>query len=261
MVGWIGRITPTHDMTKFFYELTMANYKLLNLMTAIKSSEKKLDKRNKARRKIKEMDARLSEDHRKRFGFSKEGLEIPPNTPEDLLQFELQTKLILSFVYFETYIYQCLNYVFNKYPKMIKDKQITVADFVEKDKSDLLQEIIDQVIQEIMRGNVSKIIKELTRKGINCDFDEENKNRIQHLDELWEVRNLYVHNNGVINSIFQKRTGRTDLPKGSKLTLDRQWMGQVWHELERLAEVIDICLIQQFPVIPMYEQDNESSID
>ena len=183
---------------------------------------------------------------------------MPEIEEEDLLQFELKSKILLLFAFFDNYIYECLNFLFNESPNIIASRviNIKISEFMEHGKDFLLQQKIDSIIQDMMRGGYVNFFDNLSKLKINHKVDEE---IIRLINEYLQIRNLFAHNNGRVDTIFKRRV-KTDIEIGIIYPLTKTEINTIWMKLLDIAEKMDIGLIKQFSCMPIYDPGKELNV-
>ena len=61
---------------------------------------------------------------------------------------------------------------------------------------------------------------------------------LRFLTEAEQVRHILVHNGGIVSREFQKRTGRGELPIGSKYQLSEDYLNSVSLEVRNLGSAV-----------------------
>jgi hypothetical protein len=69
---------------------------------------------------------------------------------------------------------------------------------------------------------------------------------LARLQEAMEVRNIIIHNSGVVNAIFLRRTRRSDLRDGEQFPLDQDYVLQVARACEESVRQLDTAFCTHF---------------
>jgi len=177
-------------------------------------------------------------------------------TPEFYAEFILKTQLFLLISDFENYLFQSVKFIFTSYPKMLARKKVNIpfSQLFEKSSKDLIEEKIEKTIQDNLRSYF-EFIKFLDSFDIHPRVT---KDEIKRANEILQVRNLYAHNNGIVNSIFLNKFGDTPFSIGEKYPLLHKTIGHSIIFLEELVKRIDVAFIDQFKEFPLVEIDSNS---
>jgi hypothetical protein len=150
-----------------------------------------------------------------------------------------QTSLCRIAEIFEFYLLDLTKIIFNKNPNTLKSQEkISVSEIIEfTDRDSLISYIAERKILDLGHAGFSAILDFLREKiGIPLALTDE---EISPLKEFFEVRNITVHNRGLINQLFLKRTGQTNLAIGQKYPLDWNYILKEYHRIKKLAANID----------------------
>ncbi len=104
---------------------------------------------------------------------------------------------------FENYIKDVLEYLYSTYPQHIFCKKEKL-DMSKLNEFNTLEELKDRIIKEkviaLSYDNLSKMVKDMgVEFNIKFDLSEEENNK---LVEITNVRNIMVHNRGIVNEKF-----------------------------------------------------------
>jgi len=139
-----------------------------------------------------------------------------------------QSSLISLIVFFELSISRVLHTHITKFPGImsIKEKTLSLEEIRRLGTfEDAEKHLIDQEIENIMFGSLEKWYKYLTEKiKIGVPYFEKNKDR---LIEIFQRRNIVVHNDGIANSIYFKNVIselRDSIKLGDKIIIDRDYI-------------------------------------
>lgn len=143
----------------------------------------------------------------------------------------------------EWFFSQILHFYYDKYPDAagIKNKTLTLDDlknFVTvKDAENYL---IENKIEDVLRGSLKdwfKILKDEIKLGLGYKDNFEDD-----LVEVYQRRNLLVHNGGIINSIYISKVSGPykDLTIGDKIKIDKEYLESAIDKFE-LVFTLAIC--------------------
>ncbi len=171
---------------------------------------------------------------------------LPKNIKKEYQKFEAREKqkeilyrgsLLLVVTYFENLIASVLRENFAKYPqrialneKSVSYKMLTEVNDIEEIKDILIdQEVTNKMYESLLdwKNYFQKNIK-LELKAWEEKFDV--------LQEIIARRNLYVHNNGIINNIYIKLIHDDDqYSLGEELIIDREYIDESVNTIEYLG--------------------------
>lgn len=155
-----------------------------------------------------------------------------------------RTSLINLVVFLELLISNLLRKRLYDYPEMfgIQNKSLTLLDIRNMGSLDEAEEyLIEKEIENIMRGSLNdwcNYFKEKLKLKFKCinDFKEE-------LIEIFQRRNLYVHNDGIVNKIYLSNVNenqRIKIKNGEKLNIDLIYIDNAINTIEKAGSLIAI---------------------
>jgi hypothetical protein len=128
----------------------------------------------------------------------------------------------------EWFFSQILHFNYDKYPESagIQKKNLTLADLKTFGSiADAEKYLIDTKIEEILRGNLDSWFTTLkTELNLGLSYIEPIKDE---LIEIYQRRNLFVHNGGVVNSIYLSKVKdkyREGVKIGDTLRVDKSYL-------------------------------------
>lgn len=133
----------------------------------------------------------------------------------------------------EWFFAQILHYYYDKFPDSagINDKNLKLSDLKSfQSIKDAEKYLIEVKIEDILRGNFESWI-ELLKRDLKLGLGYID-NMKDELIEIYQRRNLLVHNGGVINSIYTtkvKEELRKDSKIGSRIEVDKEYLdNSIW---------------------------------
>jgi hypothetical protein len=148
-----------------------------------------------------------------------------------------QSSLVTIISYVEWFLAQLIHRYYEKNPKAIglKDKQLSLNDLYEIGSiDDAKKYLIDTKVESVLRGSFKDWVSFLKEQmGLSMSYLKESE---EVLIEACQRRNLYVHNGGVVNSIYLKNCNFKDDegPKvGRKLTCDNEYIETILTSFEK----------------------------
>ena len=173
----------------------------------------------------------------KNFVKARDKLELISGRSKHL--YEVSLISLISSV--EWFLSQILHSHFKNYPRLVtanSQKPFTYSD-LEKFNTldDAKQFLIDQKVDEIIRSDFKSWIDflKMTLK-LDLSFCELSLN---FAEEVFQRRNLLVHNNGIVNNIYLNKTSsevlqKFKLKKGSVVTIDNKYLQDSINMLESI---------------------------
>lgn len=163
-----------------------------------------------------------------------------------------RASLLAALQLFEVYISDITALVYFDYPKRgIGEKK---AEFEEKiidiiiesnDKKEILERLIEEKIRGIFYGNIANVfIKDELHLELKDTFKEENAALIETLKEIIARRNIYVHNDGRVDSKYLRETKRKDIKLNAVLQTDAIYLRDAILVMNEIAKLTTIAIIQ-----------------
>ncbi|CAD2223608.1 conserved hypothetical protein [Pseudoalteromonas sp. 3J6] len=148
-----------------------------------------------------------------------------------------QSSLVTIISYVEWFLAQLIHRYYEKNPNAIglKDKQLSLNDLYEIGSiEDAKKYLIDTKVESVLRGSFKDWVTFLKEQmGLSMGYLKESE---EILIEACQRRNLYVHNGGVVNSIYIKNCHfkDSDAPEiGNKLTCDNEYIEAILTSFEK----------------------------
>lgn len=144
----------------------------------------------------------------------------------------------------EWFFSQILHFYYDKYPDAagIKSKTLTLDDLKTFGSiKDAEEYLIESKIEEILRGSIKdwfKILKDDIKLGVGYKDKYE-----EELIEIYQRRNLLVHNGGIVNSIYLSKisdTYKEGLKIGDKIEVSKKYLENAIGKLE-LVFILIAC--------------------
>ncbi|MGN4740451.1 hypothetical protein [Bacillus cereus group sp. MYBK227-1] len=154
----------------------------------------------------------------------------------------------------EDFLKEILEFLFNNYPHHVfqKKEKIELNQLLQYDSLDLLKEkIIKEKIIALSYNNLAEMISYIEKEfNVNFEFPPE---IIGALVEITSIRNILVHNKGVINERFlEKHKGKEQYfveepyELDMKIVMSASEMGNIFEMLEKLGLKIFKALDKKF---------------
>lgn len=137
----------------------------------------------------------------------------------------------------EWFFSQILHYYYDKYPESagIQKKTMTLADLKEFDSiSDAEKHLLDLKIEDVLRGNFeSWFILLKTELSLKMGYIDPIK---EELIEIYQRRNLFVHNGGIVNSIYLSKVPeefRKNIKLNDSLDVNKEYLDNAISKLQK----------------------------
>ncbi len=179
----------------------------------------------------------------------------------NLIEFEDINFYIFIFTQFENFLFKIFKYVLMKRPDIIKNKSIELnqLDMIPDNlKKDFIYEIvIEKTLHDLFYDNYEGIFKYANNPlGLNIKIE---KKDISILNGLKQIKNLYSHGDGIVNSLFLKKLhadkikfidlGLKTTPLGAKLQINLKLIKELEKLLLNVGSIIDKSLTSKYPEI------------
>jgi hypothetical protein len=164
-----------------------------------------------------------------------------------LPQFVRNQMLIFAVAYFEYYIKDLIECVCLRNPSMLRsrDKSITYDKLLSLQS---LEEIHRYIIEKesISLGYLSyEELSDYFRKKCKIDFSLSGI-RKNDLVEIFLVRNVLLHNKGLVNRTFVEKLRNTRYKLGKKVSVGEKTLERYLSLIVKQAEYIDSCFVNKF---------------
>ncbi len=148
------------------------------------------------------------------------------------------------------YISELLFLIFKSKPEMLKsNEQITIETILHHSSmDDLLITIAEKKVHELSYQGLKELALYLKSKFGLILFQSQAE--ILKAIEIIEIRNLIIHNRGVINNIYLKKTKSKNYEIGQKLDLSIETIQDYLNFLANSVQEIDSAAIDKFSLKP-----------
>lgn len=167
-------------------------------------------------------------------------------TPSDFHKFCCEVFFCRTIDALQRYIESMLIAVFTQRPETLKSsEQIKVSEALSCATMDeLIQRIAEKRVSTLSYKGFDDLISYMTRDmGLPLDKDSA---EVRFAREGIEIRNLIVHSACRVNSVFLRRTQRSDLKEGDSLSLDYPYVLESGKHTESLVESLDCAFVTHF---------------
>lgn len=139
----------------------------------------------------------------------------------------------------EWFYSQLLHFFYDKNPHVagIKKKTLTLEELKSFGTiEDAEKYLIDSKIEGLLRSSFSDWIDTLKAEfGLGLGYIKDFNNE---LIEIYQRRNLFVHNGGVVNSIYLSKVPESDKSIGDKLTVEEEYLDNAIDKIHVLFSLI-----------------------
>ncbi|NJO17939.1 MAG: hypothetical protein HC877_20095 [Thioploca sp.] len=150
-----------------------------------------------------------------------------------------EKNLVDAYSAFEQFLFDCFCSLYTFFPKYLGTQvNINVADlFIDENIEHFKRNIIELKVKNfIQANNIVAVLNEFKKKfGISKKKDLISPEDIQVLYELYLVRNILIHNNGIVNYVYIKQVNKL-LKKNVKYKFKKG--DTVLNELKNLVQDI-----------------------
>ena len=140
----------------------------------------------------------------------------------NMAEIHFSNTLIMLITKFEEFIAEYFRVLFNMFPeKYLNNEKILYSDIQKQGVRQIQEAVINKVIDETMRDKYSTWFHTMEEHKMKFDsFIEESS----VLNEIYERRNIIVHNFGIVNEIYLKNVPSTDAKLGEKLFVNTSYI-------------------------------------
>ncbi len=184
---------------------------------------------------------------------------------ETLIEFENINYLKFLFTEWETYLFNSYKYILLKHPNLLDNMQISYKDLRDNfpgSEPELVTEYFaEKKLKEVFYENYYKIF-DFGKKKLGLKHQITNE-EIKILEAAKAIRNLYVHSDGTVTSLFLKTVQATGikltnfqekgLEIGKKCPLGNKMIFALQNFMFALVKEIDKPLIKAYPELLDYE--------
>jgi hypothetical protein len=150
--------------------------------------------------------------------------------------------LMLLITYLENLISKVFRHDFSTHPDKLKSKEksITYGElFKYENFSEVKDHLVDEEISKMMYKSFDEWVDYFkTNMKLNLEYINQN---LDSINEIIKRRNIYVHNDGIVNSIYlNSLNSKTELKKGDRLLIDEDYLIEAIHKIELVGVSLTI---------------------
>jgi hypothetical protein len=152
---------------------------------------------------------------------------------------------------FLAYITELLVMVFRCRPETLRSSETVRLDAILRHTTmpELIHELAERRVHQLSYQGMRELASYLSER-LGFDLVQKPED-LEHAIWIIEARNIIVHNRGIVNELFLKRTSGRSVPIGESLQLDTD---QIFDDLEFIARSvygIDQRAVQKFNLSPV----------
>lgn len=153
--------------------------------------------------------------------------------------------LMLLITYYENLVAQLFKTDFVKHPERINldSKGVPYKILAELNDIEMIKEhlVEEEVVSMMYKSYDDWMLYFCNKLKLNIPYDRKKRNDIK---EIIARRNLLVHNNGIVNSIYLNITGRKDVIKGDYIKVSKEYLNNAIDIIETagMALLIEMWL-------------------
>lgn len=124
---------------------------------------------------------------------------------------------------FDYYLIQLISRIFRARPKTLtsSEKPLTVEEILACDSIDeIITRIVEKKVTGLSFSGLQDIIKELNKSPLSIGFDKHSQEFL-HACEVFQTRNLIVHNSTLVNEVYFQRTSKLQYPTPENIKIRR----------------------------------------
>lgn len=151
---------------------------------------------------------------------------------------------------FQRYLTKMLSRIYTERPETLKtSEKVEVQEVLNfKNMEDFVSYIAEKRVLALSYKGMREILEFLENThGLKIDC---HNSKLATATERIEVRNIVVHNAGIVNDLFLKRTKRSDLISGQRFPLSMEYFINTQQDLRDVAESIDNAILKHFNLVP-----------
>lgn len=133
-------------------------------------------------------------------------------------------------------------------PKIISSSDTMKIEEIVKHNSidEIVQSVIERKINDLSYAGVSEISNYMSNRfGVNLFIDE---SEAEDVRMIIEIRNLYTHNNGIVNSIYKKKNKQTRLEIGQYISATHSLLRESSLKLQKVVMRFDKLAQEKFGI-------------
>lgn len=151
-----------------------------------------------------------------------------------------ESSLINGVIYLELLFNRLMKKFIGKFPERLNSRKLTLDEIVSLGNlEEAKRYIIDSEVEGLLRKSFNEQLNYF-KCDIGMDFSSIEK-YIGEVNEIFQRRNLLVHNDGIVNSVYEKNVKidfRKSTLKGSRLHTDNEYIAKALDTIEIIGLLI-----------------------
>lgn len=138
---------------------------------------------------------------------------------------------------FERFVFDLLRVWLTEYPSSLSGSQLKFRTVLEaKDKDEIVAAVVQKEVLELAYQRVADWFAYLEKIAqLGCPT----QNQIEKIAEIKASRDVLVHNNGIVNSIYvDKSMGRARFADGENLEIPEQYHRESWQLIKQVVDEV-----------------------
>lgn len=143
-----------------------------------------------------------------------------------------ESTLMMILVKYEEAIAGIYRFLVMKFPELyLSKKSISYSEFLNSgtDIEDIKKYFVDKEVEEFMRSALKDWYNTFSTKH-KMNFSAID-NELVDFKEMYYRRNIFVHNQGVVNEVYVKNVENTKFKIGEKLKVDKDYIEKSFHKV------------------------------
>lgn len=150
---------------------------------------------------------------------------------------------------FDYFLNQTVLLILSNNPQLLSNEKRTIQyhELVKYSKEELLESILERFIHDLSYKSISDRIKQMDEMfDLELDFTEmqqpdiffSTKINLIELTEIFSIRNLIIHNQGIVNKVFVENNRNSKYKVGDQISLDSRIIEKYTLGLSKYASSI-----------------------
>ncbi|MBD3672679.1 MAG: hypothetical protein HUJ26_04050 [Planctomycetaceae bacterium] len=173
-----------------------------------------------------------------------EGEEIP-RLAQNYISGYLATATFQQFVsHFETFIFGFIGSWLNQYPQSLAKKTVEFNEVIQSsDRSEIIDKVVQKELIDLAYGGVRNWFTYLEKLvNLNAVSDGD----ITTITEIKASRDVLVHNNGIVNTIYQQKSGENArFQVGDSMEIPESYHRSSWESLKSTIQKLSQAAIDK----------------
>lgn len=214
-----------------------------------KDYDREIDNEDSRLEKGDLLEIELTYDDLKAIYDSMEGINY-----ENLLKFENRYFLLLIYSEMEQYLFKSFKYVLTKYPAILKEKSIPLTKLLDNNQTinSIIEEKIEKELHDLFYNNFFEVFRYAST--VLKIIHQIGKDDIIKLNEFKQVRNLYTHGDGKINTLFLSKVRDSNFKLGKEMIVNTDQLQIYLDLIFKILIKFDKSLIKKCPELIIDEE-------